>query len=320
MLARLSPPGPAMTADRPSRLLLIASFASVYVVWGSSFAATKLMVTGLPPFLAGGARFTVAGLLLMLLAMLLGQAVPRAAREWRHLLVMGLAQVVLSSGLNALAMRHVASNQSALLNSSSALWIPLLGAIGVHGHRLTARVAGGIAIGFTGLALLLWPKGGFSFADLGWQLVVVGACFAWALGTLYYRGIRVATPMMMFTGLEMLAGGAMLALLGVTLGEGPRWEFSAPSLLALGYLMVFSSGLAYTAFGYLMTHTTPAQLSTYAYVNPVIAAAIGWWLLGERMSSTQLVGTAVILFGVVIVSLPTDWAPPPTATPPEPTG
>jgi drug/metabolite transporter (DMT)-like permease len=308
-----------MTADRPSKLLLTASFASVYLVWGSSFAATKFMVHELPPYLAGAARFTVAGLLLSLVAVLIGQSAPRALREWRHIAIMGLAQVVLSSGLNALAMRHVASNQSALLNASSALWIPLLGAIGARGHRLTARVSAGIAIGLGGLALLLWPKGGFSPGDFGWQLVVVSACFAWALGTLYYRAIRTTTPMLMFIALEMLLGGLMLAAIGFGLGEGPEWHYDGRGLLALGFLMLFSSGLAYTAFGYLMVHTTPPQLSTYAYVNPVIAAAIGWWLLGERMNATQLAGTAVILLGVVIVSLP-DGAPTRAAPPPEPTG
>jgi len=308
-----------MPADRRSKPLLIASFASVYLVWGSSFAATKFMVHGLPPFLAGAARFTVAGLLLLLIAMLLGQRAPRAAREWRHVAVMGLAQVVLSSGLNVLAMRHVASNQSALLNASSALWIPLLGAIGTRGHPLTTRVATGIAIGCGGLALLLWPPGGFAPGAFGWQLVVVCACFAWALGTLYYRAVHTTTPMLMFIALTMLVGGAMLALLGFGLGEGPQWRYDGPALLALGFLMLFSSGFAYTAFGYLMVHTTPAQLSTYAYVNPVIAAAIGWWLLGERMGATQLAGTAVILLGVVIVSLP-DGGPVRSAPPAEPTG
>ena len=309
-----------MHATRPSTTLLALSFASVYLIWGSSFAATKFMVGGLPPFLAGGARFTVAGLLLALVALLLGQALPRAARDWRHVAVMALLQVVLSSGFNVLAMRHIASNQSALLNASSALWIPLVGAFGARGHALTARVATGIGIGFTGLALLLWPRVGLTLDGLGWQLVAVGACFAWALGTLYYRGIHTAMPMLMFIALEMLLGGLMLGALGTAFGEGERWRFDPPALAALGFLMLFSSGLAYTAFGYLMVHTTPARLSTYAYVNPVIAAVVGWWLLGERMSATQLAGTGVILLGVLIVSLPDAATEPQAAPPTEPTG
>ena len=309
-----------MTAARPSRLLLLTSFATVYVVWGSSFAATKFMVQVLPPFLAGGARFVVAGLLLALVALLRGQALPRAAREWRHIAAMGLAQVVLSSGLNVLAMRHVASNQSALLNASSALWIPLLGAVGARGHPLTLRVGAGIAIGCVGLGLLLWPKTGFAFADFGWQLVVVAACFAWALGTLYYRAIRTTTPMLMFMALDMLVGGLMLLALGFGVGEGPQWQYDAPGLAALAFLMLFSSCFAYTAFGYLMQHTTPVRLSTYAYINPAIAAVLGWLLLGERMTATQLAGTGVILLGVVIVSLPDAGGAAAATTPSEPTG
>ncbi len=309
-----------MTTTPPSKPLLIASFATIYLVWGSSFAATKFMVHELPPLLAGAARFTVAGLLLTLVAMLLGQAVPRAAREWRHFAVMGLTQVMLSSGLNAIAMRHVASSEAALLNASSALWIPLLGAAGVRAHPLTLRVSAGIAIGFSGLALLLWPKDGFSVSDFGWQLVVVGACFSWALGTVYYRGIRTTTPTLLFIALEMLLGGLLMGSVGFALGEGPQWKFDGPGLAALGFLMLFSSCFAYTAFAYLTQHTTPARLSTYAYVNPAIAAMVGWALLGERLTAPQLAGTGVILLGVVIVSLPDIDATPCAAGPAEPTG
>ncbi|MBS0376159.1 MAG: EamA family transporter [Proteobacteria bacterium] len=308
-----------MTTPARRHSLLLLSFASIYLVWGTSFAATKFMVLGLPPFLAGAARFAVAGLLLGLLAAALGQPLPRRARDWWHVLVMALFQVVASSGGNALAMRHIASNQSALLNASSALWIPLVGALGARGHPLTLRVGAGIAIGLAGLALLLWPRDGFSVADFGWQLLAVGACLAWALGTLYYRGIRTRVPMLMFLGAEMLVGGAVLAVAGLGLGEGAEWRYDPTALAALAFLMLFSSCLAYTAFGYLMVHTTPARLSTYAYVNPVIAALTGWWLLGERLSGTQLAGTGIILVGVVIVSLP-DAAAGAPAPPPEPTG
>jgi drug/metabolite transporter (DMT)-like permease len=309
-----------MPATPPSRPLLLASFATIYLVWGSSFAATKFMVHELPPLLAGAARFTVAGLLLTLVALLLGHALPRPAREWRHFAIMGLTQVMLSSGLNAVAMRHVASSESALLNASSALWIPLLGAAGVRAHPLTLRVGTGIAVGCAGLALLLWPKAGFSLRDLGWQLVVVGACFAWAVGTVYYRGARTTTPTLMFIALEMLLGGLMMGSVGFTLGEGPQWRFDGPGLAALGFLMLFSSCFAYTAFAYLTQHTTPARLSTYAYVNPAIAAVVGWALLGERLAASQLAGTAVILLGVVIVSLPDGGTTAPGAGPAEPIG
>jgi drug/metabolite transporter (DMT)-like permease len=308
-----------MTADRSPPLLLYGSFAAVYLVWGSSFAVTKYVVSHLPWMLAGATRFIVAGVLLTVVARLRGAALPRERREWRHFAVMGTLHVFLSAGLNLLAMRHIASNQSALLNASAALWIPLLGALGRRGHPLGVRESCGLVLGFGGVAFLLWPKGGFSFANLGWQLVAILACLCWAVGTVYHRRSRSRTPTLMFVALEMLIGGALLGVLGVGLGELPQWQPTPASLVALGYLMLFSSCLAYTAFGYLMTHTTPARLSTYAYVNPAIAAVVGWALLGERMTPVQIAGTAIILGGVVLVSLPGS-APGAPATPAEQPG
>ena len=303
-----------MPVQRSSPLLLYTSFATLYLVWGSSYAVTKTMVTYLPPFLAAGARFIIAGLLLVLVASLRGAPLSRALREWRHFALMGLLQVVLSAGLNVVAMRHVPSNQSALLNASGALWIALFGAYGTRGYPLTARISCGLGLGFLGVALLLWPQASFALGNVGWQLLIIFACGSWALGTVYYRHVHSSTPTLMFVGLEMLTGGGLLALIGLGTDELPRWHPQGPSLAALGFLILFSSCFAYTAFGYLMRHTTPARLSTYAYVNPAIAAVVGWAWLGEQLSSIQLAGTAIILFGVVLVSLP-DSGPVIRATP-----
>jgi drug/metabolite transporter (DMT)-like permease len=306
----------------PRPTLLALCFAAVYLIWGSAFAASKLVVHDLPPLLAGAIRFLAAGLGLALLARWRGARVPRALREWRHFAVMGLLLIVLSSGLNALAIRYVPSNESALLNVSSAFWIPLLGTLGARGHRLTLRATAGLLLGFAGVTILMWPKGGFRLHNFGWQLTIIAACFAWALGTLYYRRIRSHTAPLMFTALEMLCGGAMLAIIAGIGNDVARWHPTGPSIGALVFLTIFSSGVAYTAFGYLMRHTTPARLATYAYVNPAVAALVGWALLGEALSAAQLVGTAVILTGVVLVSLPDGpprahvrEAPPAEATP-----
>jgi drug/metabolite transporter (DMT)-like permease len=308
-----------MPRSRPP-LLLIAAFAAVYLVWGSSFAVTKFMVHTLPPLLAGGLRFVVAGLLMVAFATWRGAAIPREAIEWRHVSLMALFHVVMSAGVNIVAMPHVASNQSALLNATAALWIPLLGAVGRDPHPLTPRVSIGLSTGFLGAGFLLWPHGGFTLANLGWQLVVVGACFSWALGTRYFRSVRTTTPTVMFFALEMLLGGVALSAAGFAFGEAARWHPDGPSLAALGFLTLLGSCVTYTAFGYLMSRTTPAQLSTYAYVNPAIAALVGWLVLGERMSPTQTVGMAIILAGVVLVSLPDGRSPPRDVEPTEPTG
>jgi drug/metabolite transporter (DMT)-like permease len=299
-----------MTTSRPNPTLLYLCFAAVYLIWGSAFAATKLVVHDLPPLLASGVRFVIAGLGLAVVATWRGAAVPRVAREWRHFAVMGFFLVVLSNGINGLAMRHVASSESALLNVSTAFWIPLLGILGARGHPLGTRAAVGLLLGVAGVALLMWPKAGFSLANFGWQLAIILGCLSWALGTLYYRHIRSATPALMFTALEMLLGGLALGAIGLSTGDRTRWHATGPSIGALVFLTVASSGIAYTAFGYLMRNTTPARLATYAYVNPVVAALVGWALLGERLSRLQLAGTVIILLGVVLVSLPDMGAAP----------
>jgi drug/metabolite transporter (DMT)-like permease len=307
-----------MTRARSS-LLLYGSFAAVYFIWGSSFAVTKIMVAVLPPYLAGGSRFLCAGLLLMAIARWRGQRVPRQRVEWRHIGAMAMFHGVLSTGVNGVAMLHVASNQSALLNASGALWITLLGTVGRDRHPLTASVAAGVALGFIGVGTLLWPHGGFTLAHFGWQIVVLWASLSWALGTHYFRSTRSATPTLMFLALQLLVSGTIMCGIGLLLGEASRWHADPRGLLALVYLVIFNSTVAYTAYGYLMSHTTPARLSTYAYVNPAIAALVGWLTLGETMSSLQVAGMAVILAGVVLVSLPTRTPAVPDGQPTEPT-
>jgi drug/metabolite transporter (DMT)-like permease len=298
-----------------SGALVLGAFAVLYLVWGSSFVATKIMVTDLPPLLAAGLRFTTAGVLLALVAAALGARVPRDPREWRHALVMGLLMVVVSNGINNVAMQYVASNQSALLNATAAFWIALLGTVGAQGHALSTRTKVGLAIGFLGVALILWPRGGFSAANLGWQLAIIAGCIGWAGATLYHRLAKPATPALMFTAVQMLLGGLLMTGIGLAAGDAQEWHFSVRGHLALLYLTLFSSCLAYTAFAYLLPRTTPARLGTYAYVNPVVAAVVGWLLLGETLSGAQLAGSAVIVLGVALVTLPQR-----SATPEEPTG
>lgn len=299
---------------RNERLLVYASFAVLYLVWGASFVVNKIMVGELPPLLSAGIRFIVGGAALVALARLRGAAWPPSALEWRHVAVMGVLTVVASNGINIVALRYVAANQSALLNSSSAFWIALLGTFGARGHALSRRTQLGLVLGFLGVVLVLLPRGGFSAAHLGWQLMVVVGCFAWALATLYQRTVRPQTAPFMYTGMMMIVGGVAVLLLGLANGDAAAWRLTARGLLALLYLIVFSSILGYAALTYLIPRTTPARLGTYAYVNPVIAALVAWALLGETLSPAQLVGSAVILAGVALVTLP----PRPQPIPDEP--
>jgi len=284
---------------------LILCLATVYLVWGSAFVFTKIAVTNLPPALFAAVRFVTAGVLLTLIACLYGgDRLPGRLIEWRHVIVAGFFMVFVSNGLNTWAMQYMPSNQSGLLNGTSAFWIAGLGVFGRRGHPLTPSAVSGLVIGFIGAVLMLLPQGPLSSKGLLPQMAVLAACASWSLGTLYYRSIDTRLTSMLFMALQMFMGGLMLFVVAAVRGDPLPWPPSAPGLIAMGYLTFFSSCLAYTAYGWLSLNTKPAVISTYSYVNPAIAALLGWVFLHEKLSCVQLVGMVVIIVGVCILTLP----------------
>ena len=277
----------------------------MYLVWGSSFLFTKIAVANLPPALFAGVRFVTAGVLLALIAEIHGHSrLPRRLIEWRHVTIAGFFMVFISNGLNTWSIQFMGSNEAALLNGTSAFWIAGLGVFGKRGHPLTKSAVLGMVIGFIGAALMLVPKGPiFSKASLA-QLGILTASASWALGTLYYRSITTQLSSMMFMALQMLMGGLMLLALALARGDSIVWPPSAQGLISLCYLTFLSSGLAYTAYGWLTMNTSPTILGTYSYVNPAIAALLGWLMLHERLTGLQLIGMAIIIVGVCILTVP----------------
>jgi drug/metabolite transporter (DMT)-like permease len=287
-------------ADR--RLGIGLALGAVYILWGSSYLATKIMVTREPPLLAAGCRFVLAACLLGALAAARGERVPRDALEWRTIVLCALATVVVSNGCNVLGMQHVPSNLSALLNATPALWIAWLGTLGPRSVPLAGMAKLGLAIGFVGVALILLPKGGLLPGNFQWQLLILLGCFGWSIGTIVYRNARPKTPLMMFTALQMGVGGLCVLALAPLLGEPYALNLDPAGIAAMLWLTVMSSCVAYTAYAYLVNHTSPAVVGTYGYVNPAIAALIGWLALGETLTGTQLAGTAVVFIAVALVT------------------
>jgi len=281
------------------------ALGTIYLVWGSSFLFTKLAVTNLPPALCSGIRFVTAGTLLAIISRVWsGSPYPRRGIEWRHVIITGFFMVFVSNGLNTWSMRYLASNQSALLNGTAAFWIAGLGVFGRRGHPLTRWAVVGLCIGFLGAALMLIPKEPLSTHSLLAQAGALTACFSWSLGTLYYRSIDTKLSSLMFMGMQMLMGGLMLLAVGIANGDAAHWAPNASGLAALIYLTFFSSCLAYTAYGWLSLNAAPALIGTYGYVNPAIAAFLGWQFLNEHLSGTQLVGMVIIIVGVSMLTLP----------------
>ncbi len=293
-----------MSTDSSRRAKLIICFAIVYLVWGSTYLVASIGVHALPPLLFGGFRFMTAGVILGATALALGRRFELDATEWKHLLIVAIGSVFVANGCTNWGMQYVASNQTAILNASAALWIALLATRGRRAHALDRRTLIGLVIGFAGATLIIWPRGSFAGSHFGMQLLILLAVFSWSASTVYIRNTHSKLDVLSFTAIQMFIGGSMMTLTGFAIGEGARWEWSRPGLIAMAYLTIASSCIAYTAYTWLAKNTTPALVGTYSYVNPAIAAVLGWWFLDEHMGANQLVGMAIMFVGVALVSWP----------------
>ncbi len=284
---------------------LMLSLTTVYLVWGSSFLFTKIAVTHLPIALFSAVRFLTAGILLAAVARFWRKdAWPSRWSDWRHVAITGFFMIVVNNGLNAWAMQYIPSSQSALLNGTAAFWIAGLGVFGPRGHPLTRPAMLGLIIGFAGTVLMLIPKGGLQASSLLAQGGALAACLGFSLGTLYYRSIDTPVSSLMFMAMQLCSGGLMLLAIALGEGDAARWTFNAPGLIALSYLTIASSCLAFTAYGWLTRNAAPPLIGTYSYVNPAVAAFLGWEFLHEHLSYLQLTGMVIIIVGVSILTLP----------------
>jgi len=301
------PPDPGALwpeATSTGRTKIIAAFAVIYLVWGSTFLATRIGVLEMPPMLFAAGRFTIAGTLLSIVALVLGERFPRTRREWLHAGLFSILMVPLSNGLSTLAVRHVPSNEAALLAAGSALWLAGLGAIGPRGHTLRGASILGVLLGFAGVVLLVWPHADAAPGHLGWRALLLLSSMNFAIASIVYRDAHLAVGPMAFNATIMLMGAACLAIAGVATGEPSHWRWSGTGVAAMLYLALFGSALAYTSYTWLLKHAPADRVGTFAYVNPAIATVLGWAVLGEALTGGQLVGVMVILAAVALVTFP----------------
>jgi len=284
-----------------SRTAIQLAFAVIYLVWGVSYAVNRIMALALPPLLAAGVRFALAGSLLTVIARTRRLSWPNHRRDWRSIATAALLGVVLANGLSVLALQHIASNQAALINASSAFWIAWLGRYGRRPSPVSRRTWAGLVVGFAGVALLLSARGFGSGTHVGWQLMVFAATLCWALATTVIRESQTECDPLVFTACYLLLGGGLLAATGLASGDAARWEWSASGLTAIVFLAIFSSTCGFVAYTYLVVHETPSRIGTYAYVNPLIAVLTGWLLLGERLEGMQITAAVIIFAGVILV-------------------
>lgn len=292
-----------MEHDARWRWKVIVAFAAVYIIWGSTYLAIRVGVQQLPPLLFAGSRFVVAGILLAIYARLSGHKFPTNFREWRTIAITALFMLVGANGLVVWGEQWVPSNQAALIVATTALWLAGFGTLGSSGQKLGSLTVLGLAVGFFGVAMLMFPETGFSLDHFWAQLAVLAACPFWAAGSIVAKRSHLATPPLMVAAMQSLVAGIVFCALGFPLGEAARWVWSQEAMAALAYLIVFGSCFAYAAYVWLLHEVSPAALGTYAYINPLVAVVLGWLILDETLSATQLAGTVVILLGVMLVSV-----------------
>ncbi|MGI9077395.1 MAG: EamA family transporter [Gemmatimonadaceae bacterium] len=295
-----------MTATNPSHGRVIAAFAAVYVIWGSTYLGIRIAIETIPPFLMGGVRFLMAGAILYAWSRSRGDARP-TPRNWLAATIVGGLLLLGGNGAVMWAEQYVATGIVSLLVAMVPLWIVLFEWIGPRKIRPTAGVALGVALGLVGLAVLAGPAlwGGKEGVDPASVIFLMLGSMSWAAGSLYSRRSSLPSSSILAMGMEMLGGGALLLIFGLLSGELPRLDIGAISglsLFAMAYLVVFGSLIGFTAYIWLLRVQPAARVSTYAYVNPIVAVFLGWVILAEPVSRRTLFAGAIIVASVALIT------------------
>jgi drug/metabolite transporter (DMT)-like permease len=292
---------------RTGGLSLWAALATIYVVWGSTYLGIAIAIETIPPFLMLAIRFAIAGAILFGWEMIRGGRgfkLP-SAREWRDSAIVGALLLGIGNGFVGLAEKTVPSGIAAILIALMPLWFAVLGRLYFH-DPFPRVVLVGIGIGLAGVVLLVWPFGeGANTFDLAGVVILLVAPLGWAHGSLFSarKAVLPARPLMA-TGLQMLLGAVALLIEAVLVGELGRFRpeaVSVPSLAALAYLTVIGSLLAFNAYAWLLRNAPLSLVGTYAYVNPVVAVALGGLILAEPITPRTLVASAVIVAAVAMI-------------------
>jgi drug/metabolite transporter (DMT)-like permease len=282
---------------------VVVALGVVYVVWGSTYLGIAYALETLPPFLMAGTRFLVAGVILYAAARLAGGA--RAAvrpdrTQWGFAALTGVLMLGVGNGGVSWAQQTVPSGIAAIVIASIPLWVVLIDRV-AFGARLSWAAAVGVAVGFAGVAILIDPSAPDRIDPAG-GLALLAAAFGWAIGTLLSRGDRLTAPPLVAAGMQMLCGGVALVAAGLVAGEladvqAPSWR----SVLAVAYLVVFGSLLAFSAYAWLLRNAQVSLVATYAYVNPVVAVFLGAVFLGEAVTTRTLVAGGIVLGAVALI-------------------
>jgi len=303
------------------------AFVAISIIWGTTYFAIKIALETIPPFAMGGLRYFTGGVILALLLRMRGIGLPPVA-AWPPLAVIGLLMLGFGNGGVIYAEQFVPSGLAAVIIATSPFWMTGVQALLSKGERLNARQALGLVIGFAGIVVLVWPDLVSSFS-IGSRfgvgiLALQLACIGWALGSSYAKHVSQTSDVLAGAAMQMIFGGGWMLLASTVTGEWPRLHFNFATSMSLLYLIVAGSVAGYAAYAYALKHLPVSTVSLYAYINPVIAVALGTLLLDEPFHARMLLAAVIIAAGIAIVRSQTRVPPADTRAivvddaPPEP--
>ncbi|HEX3533599.1 MAG TPA: EamA family transporter [Gemmatimonadaceae bacterium] len=295
-----------MTEKRASRAQIIAAFASIYTIWGSTYLAIRYAVETTPPFIMGGVRFVISGALLYIWARYRGAPTPTRL-HWRNAIIAGGFLLLGGNGAVVWAEQFVPSGLTALLVSILPFWLVIIEWARPPRKRPSVAVLLGLVLGFIGIIVLVGPGdvGGQGNVSPVGALVLILGSLSWAIGSFWSRDASLPESGLLTTGMEMLGGGALLLIVGVLSGELSHFDIhhvSRASAIGLAYLITFGSLLGFTSYIWLLDKVSPAHLGTYAYVNPIVAVLLGWAIAGETLSVRTGVAAAIVICAVALIT------------------
>lgn len=314
-----------MSDSGPPRSKIIAAFAAIYIIWGSTYLAIRFVVETMPPFLTAGVRFLIAGSILYLWSRIRGEERPTGL-QWRNTAIVGAALLLGGNGGVVWAVQFVPSGVAALLVAILPFWMVLIDWLRPHGVRPGRGVMIGLVVGLIGVAVLIGPAAVHPGADsnagvntgdgvrLGAAIVLMLASLSWALGSIFAQHAVMPRSAILATGMEMLCGGALLGVVSLIIREPMQFDLSgvsAKSVAGLLYLTMVGSLIGFTAYIWLLKVAPPARVATYAYVNPVVAVFLGWAFAGESLSLRSIIAAAIIVGAVALITTARSSSRPP---------
>jgi drug/metabolite transporter (DMT)-like permease len=295
-----------MNQSQPSRWMVILAFGLVYLFWGSTYLAIDIAVQSIPPALMCGLRFSIAGVVMLAVCALTGRKVFYSAKQIALASVVGLLLLMGGNLTLSYAELAVSSGLAALILAVTPLWFLVLDSLLLGDHQISGRGKAGLALGILGLFVLVWPQL-HSETRLGhrefWASVsLIGGSFSWALGSVLSKRWQSGMDIFSATGWQVTAAGAGNFIFALFAGELRHGQWTARGLGATLYLVVCGSWIGYTAYIWLIEHVPTSKVSTYAYVNPVVAVFLGWLILHERVDKFILTGSAIVVLSVILVT------------------